>query len=112
MKAAGLNTSNTDLEGIENENGLSTLMEVAGVEELFSAEVVFEIKALFCSPFGPNLRNAFAHGLMDDDEFYSAAVVYAWWFMLKWVAMPYWRQLGISAAAGAEGEGTERAEAC
>jgi hypothetical protein len=112
MKAAGLNTSNTDLEGIENENGLSTLMEVAGVEELFSAEVVFEIKALFCSPFGPNLRNAFAHGLMDDDEFYSAAVVYAWWFMLKWVAMPYWRQLGISAVAGAEGEGTERAEAC
>lgn len=100
MKSAGLNTSNTDQNGIENENGLSTLMDVAGVEELFGKNVIFEIKALFCSPFGPNLRNAFAHGLMDDDEFYSAAVVYAWWFVLKWVAMTYWRQLGDGAGEG------------
>lgn len=78
LKGAGLKTSNTDLEGIENENGLSTLLDVEGVDAVFGADIVFEMKALFCSAFGPNLRNAFAHGLMDDNDFYSADAVYAW----------------------------------
>ncbi|RMR37955.1 hypothetical protein ALP36_02018 [Pseudomonas syringae pv. coriandricola] len=93
MKGAGLKTSNTDLAGIENENGLSTLLDVDGVDAIFGTDIVFEMKALFCSPFGPNLRNTFAHGLMDDDDFYSADTVYAWWFMLKWVVMVHWAQL-------------------
>lgn len=54
---------------------------------------MFELNALFCSPFGPNLRNEFAHGLIDNGGFFSVSVVYAWWFMLKWVAMPYLRAL-------------------
>lgn len=92
MKKDGLKTSNTDLEGIENENGLSTLLDVEGVEEIFGPDIVFELKALFCSAIGPNLRNAFAHGLMDDNDFYSVDAVYAWWFMLRWVATVYWAQ--------------------
>ncbi|WP_370682982.1 DUF4209 domain-containing protein [Pseudomonas syringae pv. atrofaciens] len=78
MKGAALKTSNTDLEGIENENGLSTLLDVEGVDAVFGADIVFEMKALFCSALGSNLRNAFAHGLMDDDDFYSADAVYTW----------------------------------
>lgn len=100
--AARLKTSNTDLEGIENENGLSTLLDVDGVDAVFGGDIVFEMKALFCSAFGPNLRNAFAHGLMDDDDFYSADAVYAWWFMLRWVAMVYWAQSASNRQAVAE----------
>lgn len=100
MKEAGLSTSNTDRNDIVNENGLSTLLDVEGVEDVFGPNVLFELKALFCSPFGPNLRNEFAHGLMDDDDFYSPSVVYAWWFILKWVAMPYWRVLELSEESG------------
>ena len=59
MKGAELKTSNTDLDGIENENGLSTLLDVEGVDAVLGADIVFEMKALFCSAFGPNLRNAF-----------------------------------------------------
>lgn len=102
MKAAGLKTSNTDPEGIENENGLSTLLDVEGVDEVFGVDTVFEMKALFCSAFGPNLRNTFAHGLMDDSDFYSADAVYAWWFMLRWVAMVYWAQPASNHEAAAE----------
>lgn len=90
MKAAGLNTSTANAEGIVNENGLSTLMDVDGVDDVLGADVAFEIKALFCSPFGPNLRNVFAHGLIDDDAFYTIPIVYAWWFMLKLISTPYW----------------------
>lgn len=96
MKEADLNTSNTDRNDIVSENGLSTLLDVESVENVFGPDVVFELKALLCSPFGPNLRNEFAHVLMDDDDFYSVGVVYAWWFMLKWVAMPYWRAVAQS----------------
>lgn len=100
MKEAGLNTSNTDRNDIVNENGLSTLLDVEGVENVFGPNVLFELKAQFCSPFGPNLRNEFAHGLMNDDDFYSPSVVYAWWFILKWVAMPYWRALDLKEESG------------
>ncbi|WP_283184414.1 DUF4209 domain-containing protein [Pseudomonas svalbardensis] len=104
MKGAGLKTSNTDQEGIENENGLSTLLDVEGVDEVFGADIVFEIKAQFCSAFGPNLRNAFAHGLMDDNDFYSVDAVYAWWFILKWVAMVYWAQSAQNHRAAADAQ--------
>ncbi|MBW3504671.1 DUF4209 domain-containing protein [Pseudomonas sp. NKUCC02_KPG] len=100
MKEAGMNTSNTDRNDIVNENGLSTLLDVEGVEDVFGPNLLFELKALFCSPFGPNLRNEFAHGLMNDGDFYSPSVVYAWWFILKWVAMPYWRALELHEESG------------
>ncbi|XVJ50101.1 DUF4209 domain-containing protein (plasmid) [Pseudomonas sp. UBT] len=90
MTEAGLNTSTSNADGIVTENGLSTLMDVEGVTELLSEEVAFEIKALFCSPYGPNLRNTFAHGLIDDGQFYSESIVYAWWFFLKYISGPFW----------------------
>lgn len=90
MKKAGLNTSTSSADGIVTENGLSTLMDVEGVTELLGHDVAFEIKAVFCSPYGPNLRNTFAHGLLDDDQFYSESIVYAWWFMLKYISGPLW----------------------
>lgn len=99
MKEAGLTTSNTDRNDIVNENGLSTLLDVESVENVFWPNILFELKALFCSPFGPNLRNEFAHRLMNDDDFFSSGVVYAWWFILKWVAMPYWRGLDLNDSA-------------
>lgn len=90
MKEAGLNTSTSSADGIVTENGLSTLMDVEGVTELLGHDVAFEIKAVFCSPYGPNLRNTFAHGLLCDDQFYSESIVYAWWFMLKYISGPFW----------------------
>ncbi|MCE0877168.1 DUF4209 domain-containing protein [Pseudomonas monteilii] len=90
MKEAGLNTSTSSADGIVTENGLSTLMDVEGVSELLGDDVAFEIRAVFCSPYGPNLRNTFAHGLLDDDQIYAESIVYAWWFMLKYISGPFW----------------------
>jgi len=90
MKEAGLNTSTTSTDGIVTENGLSTLMDVEGVAELLGDDIAFEVRAVFCSPYGPNLRNTFAHGLLDDDQIYAESIVYAWWFMLKYISGPFW----------------------
>src|SRR5262249_59954822 len=72
LKAAGVKTTNLDKDGIENENGLSALMDPPETTQIFGEDLSFELKALFCDSFGPNLRNQVAHGLLDDGAFHSA----------------------------------------
>ena len=90
LKSAGVKTTNLDQDGIENENGLSTLIELPEVAQIFSEDRSFEIKALFCDPFGPNLRNELAHGLLDNDACQSTYSIYAWWFGLRIVFDTFW----------------------
>jgi len=90
LKSSGVKTTNLDINGIENENGLSTLMDIPEVVKIFGADIAFEIKALFCDSFGPNLRNELAHGLLNASECYSVHVVYAWWFGLRIVFNTFW----------------------
>jgi hypothetical protein len=90
LKAAGIKTTNLDKNGVENENGLSALMELSEVTQIFGEDLSFELKALFCDPFGPNLRNQLAHGLLDEEACYSTYAIYAWWFGLKLVFNTFW----------------------
>lgn len=90
LKNAEVKTTNFDIEGIENENGLSTLMALPETETVFGKDLSFEIKALFCDALGPNLRNELAHGLLDDDSFQSIHAIYAWWMGLRLVFNTFW----------------------
>ena len=83
LKAAGAHTSNVDKEGIENENGLSSLMDMPEAAAVFGGDLVFEIKAIFTESIGSNLRNEVAHGMLDDNSSSSLASVYAWWMLLR-----------------------------
>jgi hypothetical protein len=90
LKAAGVKTTTLDQDGIENENGLSTLMDLPEATQIFGEDVSFELKALFCDAFGPNLRNELAHGLLDDEACQSIYAIYAWWFGLRLVFNTFW----------------------
>lgn len=83
LKEAGAHTSNVDQDGIENENGLSTLLDLPEAKNLFGKDIVFEIKAVFADALGPNLRNEVAHGLLDDNSASSIGSIYAWWMVLR-----------------------------
>lgn len=85
FKQAGVKTTTLDANGIENEIGLSSLMDLADAEKIFGNDLAFEFKALFCDAHGPNLRNMLAHGLLDDSACRSVYFVYAWWLALKLV---------------------------
>ena len=104
LKQAGVQTTNLDGNGIENETGLRSLMELPQTEKIFGEDLCFEIKALFCDPFGPNLRNALAHGLLDDTACYSSGAIYAWWFGLKLVFNTFWNSLHNDIAESEQGE--------
>lgn len=90
LKQAGAKTTNLDKDGIENENGMSTLMELPEAEQVFGKDIAFELKSLFCDVFGPNLRNELAHGLLDEDGCHSPFAIYAWWLTLKLTFNTWW----------------------
>lgn len=85
LKSAGAHTSTIDPKGIENENGLSTLMELPEATEVFGEDLVFEIKSVFADALGFNLRNETAHGLLTDNAASSISAIYAWWMVLRLV---------------------------
>lgn len=85
LKKAGASTSNIDPEGIEQENGLSTLMDLPKAAQIFGEDLVFEMKSVFTDTKGFNLRNEVAHGLLDDKSSSTFSTVYAWWMILRLV---------------------------
>ena len=85
LKNAGAHTSNIDSDGIENENGLSTLMDLPEANRLFGENLAFEIRSVFTDELGFNLRNEVAHGLLDDRSSSSFSTIYAWWMVLRLV---------------------------
>ncbi len=104
LKQAGAKTTNLDINGIENENGLTTLMELPEAEQVFGEDLAFEIRSLFCDAFGPNLRNELAHGLLDDNACNSEYAIYAWWFGLRLVFNAHWIALQALNNEKAQGE--------
>lgn len=83
LKEAGAHTSKIDLNGIETENGLSTLMDLPEAVQVFGEDLCFELKSIFTDSMGFNYRNEVAHGLMDDSP--SNATIYAWWMVFRLV---------------------------
>ncbi|WP_265299787.1 DUF4209 domain-containing protein [Verminephrobacter eiseniae] len=103
LKQAGAKTTNLDKDGIENENGMSTLMNLPEAEQVFGRNLAFELRALFCDAFGPNLRNELAHGLLDEEAFHSPFAIYAWWLGLHLVFHTWWNMAHKSATEGEAG---------
>ena len=85
LKSNGVHTTTIDRDGIENENGLSTLLKHEHAENILGEDLLFELKAVFTESIGGNLRNSVAHGLLDDQSSSANASVYAWWMILRLV---------------------------
>lgn len=86
LKRAGIITSINE-GGVENEIGLSSLLDKPQSVEIFGENLHFNLRAIFTDPIGANLRNYVAHGLLDDNAANSDAVVYAWWLYLRIIVM-------------------------
>ncbi len=85
LKNNGVLTSNIDRSGIENENGLTTLLNHERTEEILGEDLLFELRAMFTEAIGSNFRNGVAHGLLDDQSSSSVNSVYSWWMVLRLV---------------------------
>ncbi len=90
LQNKGAKTTTVDADGIQMEAGLSTLVRLPEMEAVFGSDLTFEIRALFCDGFGPNLRNELAHGLLDPGALLSAESIYAWWLIFRTIYQQYW----------------------
>lgn len=89
MKSRDVKTTRLDDDGLENELGLSGLMDLPKAAEIFGEDLAFEFKALFSDVLGPNLRNEVAHGLLDYEACEGVNAIYAWWFGFRIVFMAF-----------------------
>ncbi len=87
LKAGNVRTSTIDEAGIENEVGLSSLLEKPEAKSLLGNDLHFNLVSLYTDPLGANIRNCVAHGLLNDYSSQSDAVVYAWWLYFKIIVM-------------------------
>ena len=101
LKGVGAHTSNIDRDGIENENGLSTLMDLPEAIQVFGEDLWFEVKSIFTDSLGSNLRNEVAHGLLNDSSSSSISTIYAWWMVLRLVVHSL---VGVSSTEEKSGE--------
>ena len=85
LKQNGLVTTHTDQDGIENEMGLSSLVNMEQARGILGDDLWFELQAVFTDSLSANLRNEVGHGLLDDDTSNSLYSVYAWWMILRLV---------------------------
>ncbi len=102
LKQAGAKTTNLDKDGIENENALSTLMDLPEANVVFGKDLAFELRTLFCDAFGPNLRNELAHGLLDADACHTPFAIYAWWLGFRLVFNTWWNAARKDSASEEE----------
>lgn len=93
LQSSGVETRNVKSNDTEIEPGLSALMELPEADEVLGQDLAWNIRALFCGPTGPNLRNRVAHGLLDEVESRGGASLYAWWLAFLLAFTPYYRAL-------------------
>ena len=93
LKETNVQTTTVNPEGIESELGLAALLNLPESEAVYGPELTFELRQLYSSPFGANLRNDVAHGLLADGENQSLLAVFAWWLLLRMVVVPFWNRM-------------------
>ena len=102
LQNSGVLTTTRTEEGVENEKGLSSLLESEKVDEIFGADLAYELRVLYLDAAGPNLRNEVAHGLLSDGTAEGAESLYTWWLALRIVFLQFWNRshdTGTTAAS-------------
>lgn len=93
-------------QGVQDEYSITSLLPRPEVEEIFGADLVFDLRGLLIERHGSNLRNLLAHGLLDQNSFFSGRVLYLWWLTLRICCWPIIMHLSDKESAAGE-TGTE-----
>lgn len=106
LKQQGVETTNLNEHGIQQEMHLGTILDHETCEKVLGKNDVYDLRGLLVERTYGNLRNRVAHGLMSTGEFFQAAPVYLWWLCLRYVLQtPFHRSvedIGGDAAASTE----------
>jgi len=84
----GVITSGLDDRGIQNEHNLNATLYRPEITSIFDEDTLFDLKGLLVEHSGSNLRNRMAHGLINDNGFFSPLMSYLWWLTLRLCCLP------------------------
>lgn len=90
LKRRGVHTLFVDSYGVESEKSLPSLLSMSETAQILGESIQFELQAMLVEQNGPNLRHNTAHGLLDDNQAWSASSIYVWWLCLRLVVVPLW----------------------
>ncbi|MFW6026354.1 MAG: DUF4209 domain-containing protein [Candidatus Woesearchaeota archaeon] len=84
-------TSGLSDNGIQEEYNLNKLLYNYEDElnDIFGEDLIFDLRGLLVERYGSNLRNNLAHGLMNNNSFYTVPAIYAWWLTLRLCCIPH-----------------------
>jgi len=88
MNSQGIITSSLSSEGIQEEFDLNVLLQMAELVHILGEDLVFDLQGILISRFGSNFRNLMAHGLLEQQHFYSYPAIYTWWLLLRICCLP------------------------
>jgi hypothetical protein len=88
LNRQGVVTSGLSPEGIQEELDLNALLEKPELKDILGEDLVFDLQGILTSRFGSNFRNLMAHGLLDQQAFYSYSAIYIWWLLLRICCLP------------------------
>lgn len=105
LRIAGHDTAKMEKDGIEGDRPLSVLLSIfrAELEEIFGANMVWEIDGLFAFRPGPALRHELAHGKLVYGAYYSSETVFACWLIYALTVLPIdeiWESLVVPMMEG------------
>ena len=102
LRANGVIASSLNPDGIQHEFDLNKSLKETNTASILlialGEDVVFNLRAVFVDPNGANLRNEMAYGLMDSNEFYTAAACFGWWLILRLCCVSVLSRLNIATA--------------
>ncbi len=98
LKIAGADPSTIESDLTQDDRSISSLLthERDKLEEIFGADLVYEMDLLFNFRPGPALRHETAHGKMSAGQFHSDEVVFGCWLLFRMVCLPlfsHWEKL-------------------
>jgi len=106
LEVQGGISSKLSSTGVQEEKGLELLLKEEILEKAFGKDLLFTLQALLVEKTGSNLRNEFAHGLMDQDEYYAASAIYFWWLALRLICIPLYNAVRHAAQQTKDKEAT------
>ena len=90
LSQGGHEVTKRDKHGLQNfiQMGVMLSERRADLEGILGKDMVQELRVLFVDQHGVDLRNQIAHGLMQYEQFFHHASIYAWWFIFHLTICP------------------------
>lgn len=89
LKRVGAHTTALDDNGIQRERTLGEMLDMAEAKKFFGADLIFELQVHLIEQSGFNLRNAYCHGLMPDEELQNVGTMSLWWVIWRMLLFPW-----------------------